>query len=231
METITQARIEAAILRLMAQLDRPVNEASVVKMVYLADHEMFRVAGFPVAGCEYIKAFDGPRAKDYAVAAGFRRLMNAEAFTWIKPGHPLASPRFALKSVEDAWAFSADVFRNGEDQVLWDTAARCADLDSLDIADLARKTAACKRARSGETIEFAKAVKADWASWSKRRRRWADWSAHARERSERLADNRFATAEQVFWGMMGDGQPPKHLQQMWQPATDDREMADASGTL
>lgn len=227
MDTIAQTRIEAAILRLMAQLDRPAHEASVVKMAYLADHEMFRVAGFLVTGCEYVRDYDGPRAKDYAVAAGFRRLIRAGALAWIKPGHPLASPRYALKSAEGAWAFSAGVFRNGEDQVLWDTVARCADLDSLEIADLARKTDACKRARSGETIEFAKAVKADWASWSKRRRLWDEWEAHARERAERLADNRFATAEQVFAGMMGDGQPPKRARAYWDAEAGKREPADA----
>lgn len=190
-------RSSAAILWLMARLDRPVYESEILGLIYLADEAMFAATGASVTGCEYRREVGGPVCADDVIEREFARLAS-DVFVRIKPGHPAASPRWALADRGEAFAFATGAFGAGEDRLLWHVAARWGGLDSLEIARLCRESAAYKRAKAGEAIEFARAGAAGWMGDDA-----AEWELDAWRRAEELADDRFATADELFARMRG----------------------------
>lgn len=190
-------RSSAAILWLMARLDKPVYESEIAGLTYLADEAMFAVAGGSVTGCEYRREVGGPVCVDDVIEREFARLARG-VLVRIKPGHPAASPRWTLADRGEAWAFATGVFGAGEDRLLWRVAARWGELDSLEIARLCRESAAAGRAKKGETIEFARDDGARWLGDSD-----AEWGRDAWRRARELADGEFATADQLFARMRG----------------------------
>lgn len=192
----------AAILWLMARLDRPIYESEIAGLIYLADEAMFSVAGASVTGCEYRREVGAPVCVDDVIEREFARLAQG-VLVRIRPGHPAASPRWALADNAGARAHATGVFGDGEDRLLWRgalrrVAARCGALDSLEIARLCRESAAYRRAKTGETIEFAQDDGARLDETND-----AGWERDARRRAREFADGGFATADQLFARMRG----------------------------